>query len=103
MVSQKPKLMKSIFLKTNHDFFLHFQFIILQSALFNPFGMMILSLLFICLCAYVREAFPSMIDRSYNRGFKGLVRKAAVVGDRLSPWVSSACVIFAVLNLVYRK
>ena len=58
--------------------------------------------LFICLCSYIRAMFPSMIDRSFNHGFKGMVYKAAVIGDRLSPYVSAACLFFAVANIIVR-
>jgi hypothetical protein len=43
-----------------------------------------------------------MIDNSFNHGFKGMVRKAAVIGDRLSPYVSAACIFFAVANIFVR-
>ena len=41
-------------------------------------------------------------NQEYQHGFKGIIRKAAVVGDRLSPYVSIALVCFAVANIVYR-
>jgi len=41
---------------------------------------MTMILLFICTCAYVREIFPYYINKVYHDGFKGVVRRAAVVG-----------------------
>ena len=58
--------------------------------------------LFICTCSYVRAWQPNMINTEYRQGFKGLVRNAAVIGDRCSPFVSAACVAFAVANILVR-
>ena len=75
-----------------------------MSALFNFHAFMVTILLFICLCSYLGEIFPQTIRQSseFTRGFKGMVRKAAVVGDRLSPWVSIACIGFAGANIFIR-
>lgn len=43
-----------------------------------------------------------MINTEYKEGFKGIVRKAAVVGDRLSPYVSGCLIAMAVGNIFYR-
>ena len=63
---------------------------------------MIVVVLFICTCSYLRAWQPTLINTEYRKGFKGLVRNAAVVGDRLSPFVATACVLFAVANILYR-
>ena len=75
-----------------------------MSALFNFQAFMVMVLLFICLCSYLREQFPQTIgdSASFSHGFKGMVRKAAIIGDRLSPWISVACMAFAVANIVIR-
>jgi phage-related holin len=75
-----------------------------MSALFNFHAFMVMLLLFICLCSYLGDIFPGTIRQSkeYTKGFKGMVRKAAVIGDRLSPWVSLACFAFGAANIFVR-
>lgn len=64
---------------------------------------MIVMLLFICTCSYLRAWKPQWINGpEFQHGFKGVVRKAAIVGDRLSPFVSVACLLFGVANILYR-
>ena len=63
---------------------------------------MIVVVLFICTCSYVRAWQPTLIDTEYRKGFKGLVRNAAVIGDRLSPLVATACLLFAAANIFAR-
>lgn len=72
-----------------------------MSALFNFLGFLTIILLTICTASYLREIFPNYIDQ-HRKGFKGIIRKFAVIGDRLSPWVSACCLIFAAANLFYR-
>lgn len=60
--------------------------------------MIIVALLIICTASYVRAIWPSFIE-SHKTGFRGMIRSAAVIGDRLSPFVSIACVGMAVFNL----
>lgn len=65
-----------------------------MSALFNFSSFTVVILLTICTCAYVKGKAPSLLnDRT---GFKGLLWKFARVGERLSPWVSIACLFMAV-------
>ena len=75
-----------------------------MSALFNFQAFMTMVILFICLAAYLREQFPQYIGQGawFQTGFGRMVKDAAVVGDRLSPWVSLACMGFAVANILYR-
>ncbi|EKX54584.1 hypothetical protein GUITHDRAFT_63432, partial [Guillardia theta CCMP2712] len=65
-----------------------------QSAIFNFQSLLIVLLLTICTCAYVRANFPSILDRNKS-GFLGLFWKAARIGERLSPWVSASCIAMA--------
>ena len=58
--------------------------------------------LFICMCTYLGHMFPHYINQWYKEGFKGVVRRSAVIGDRLSPYVSAACLFFAVANIMIR-
>jgi hypothetical protein len=69
--------------------------------LFDFQGLMIVLTLIICMCAYVRDLRPGLINSRVD-GFSGLFRKAAVIGDRLSPWVSLSCVLFAYITLFLR-
>ena len=73
-----------------------------MTAIFNFHSFLPMVCLLICMCSYIRYFWPQMIDSSMNHGFKGMVRKAAVIGDRLSPWVSAACVFFAGFNILVR-
>ena len=43
-----------------------------------------------------------MINTEYTHGFKGTVKNAAIIGDRLSPIVSGACLFLAVTNILVR-
>ncbi|KAJ1984428.1 hypothetical protein H4R33_004389 [Dimargaris cristalligena] len=66
-----------------------------MSALFNFQSLLLVILLVICTCAYIRAQFPYLLDRN-KQGFLGLFWKAARIGERLSPYVALACVIMAV-------
>ncbi len=94
----------------------------LQSALFNFQSLLLVILLFICTCAYMRATAPGLVDRN-KQGFLGLFFKGARIGElvlreialacwnggsphsvltrsshtgeRLSPYVSLACIIMA--------
>ena len=59
--------------------------------------------LFICTCSYLRAWSPTRINTEFTHGFKGMVKNAAIIGDRLSPLVSAACIILAVSNLLLRE
>jgi len=69
-----------------------------MSALFNFESLLLVVLLLICTCAYVRAVAPSLIDRN-KEGFLGLFYKCARIGERLSPYVALACMIMAVTVL----
>ncbi|KAI9637933.1 uncharacterized protein MKK02DRAFT_22519, partial [Dioszegia hungarica] len=66
-----------------------------QSALFNFQSLLLVLLLLICTCTYVRGTAPGLVDRN-REGFLGLFFKFARIGERLSPYVSLACVAMAV-------
>ncbi|KAF9504104.1 hypothetical protein BS47DRAFT_1290336, partial [Hydnum rufescens UP504] len=69
------------------------------SALFNFQSLLLVLLLTICTCTYVRAVAPSIVDRNKD-GFLGVFWKCARIGEkRLSPYVALACVAMAV-NLV---
>ncbi|KAF7319052.1 hypothetical protein HMN09_00241400 [Mycena chlorophos] len=70
-----------------------------MSALFNFQSLLLVILLLICTCTYVRAIFPSLIDRN-KTGFLGLFFMSARIGERLSPYVALACIVMAVTKLV---
>jgi len=70
-----------------------------MSALFNFQSLLLVILLFICTCTYVRAVAPRLIDVN-KVGFPGLLFKAARIGERLSPYVALACVAMAITILV---
>ncbi|KAF8597503.1 DUF1242-domain-containing protein [Ceratobasidium sp. AG-I] len=70
-----------------------------MSALFNFQSLLLVILLLICTCTYVRAVAPGLVDRN-KQGFLGLFWKSSRVGERLSPYVSLACVAMAVTVLL---
>lgn len=50
-----------------------------MSAVFNFQSLMVVVLLVICTCAYVRSIYPSLLDRN-RQGFVGVFWKAARIG-----------------------
>ncbi|KAF9444400.1 DUF1242-domain-containing protein [Macrolepiota fuliginosa MF-IS2] len=70
-----------------------------MSALFNFQSLLLVILLFICTCTYVRAVAPRLVDRN-KHGFPGLLFKSARIGERLSPYVAFACVAMAVTILL---
>ncbi|KAG2235934.1 hypothetical protein INT48_004264, partial [Thamnidium elegans] len=67
----------------------------IMSAIFNFQSLLLVILLLICTCTYVRAQAPSLVDRN-KTGVFGLIWKAARIGERLSPYVSLACIIMGV-------
>lgn len=70
-----------------------------MSALFNFQSLLVVILLLICTCAYVRALQPRLLDRN-KAGFLGIFWKAARVGERLSPYIALCCVAMGVSVLV---
>ncbi|CAA7266748.1 unnamed protein product [Cyclocybe aegerita] len=70
-----------------------------MSALFDFQSLLLVVLLFICTCTYVRSVAPSLVDRN-KVGFMGLLFKAARIGERLSPYVALACITMAARMLL---
>jgi len=68
-----------------------------MSALFNFQSMIVTIFLFICLSTYLNRIWPSRI-KTFEEGFSGLIRRSAVIGERLSPLVAVGCVVLAVIN-----
>lgn len=72
-----------------------------MTALLNLQAMLVVLVLSICTCSFLRPSLPRLIDRKAE-GFRGVAGKLAVIGDRLSPYVSLACVIMAATTLFCR-
>ncbi|KAH8090567.1 hypothetical protein HD553DRAFT_266775 [Filobasidium floriforme] len=70
-----------------------------QSALFNFQSLLLVWLLLICTCTYVRGTAPGLVDRN-KEGFLGIFFKCSRIGERLSPYVSLACIAMAVKILI---
>jgi len=66
-----------------------------MAALFNFQSLLLVFLLLICTCTYVKGIAPSLIERKKD-GFLGVFWKCARIGERLSPYVALACVVMAV-------
>ncbi|SHO76777.1 Essential protein suggested to function early in the secretory pathway [Malassezia sympodialis ATCC 42132] len=69
-----------------------------MSALFHFQSLLLVVLLLICTCTYVRAAAPALVDRN-KKGVFGVFFKAARIGERLSPYCSIACLIMAIYIL----
>lgn len=65
-----------------------------MSALFSFSSFLVVLLLTICTCTYVKGKAPSLLNE--RTGFKGLFWKFARIGERLSPWVAVACFCMAI-------
>ncbi|KAG2493380.1 hypothetical protein HYH03_008512 [Edaphochlamys debaryana] len=70
-----------------------------MSALFDFNSFIVVVLLTICTCTYVKLIYPAALTA--KTGFKGLFWKAARIGERLSPWVGAACVVMGFVTLFY--
>ncbi|KAK0461353.1 DUF1242-domain-containing protein [Desarmillaria tabescens] len=69
-----------------------------MSALFNFQSLLLVILLLICTCTYVRAIAPRLVDRN-KQGFLGIFFMSARIGERLSPYVSLACIVMAITLL----
>ncbi|KAH7125239.1 hypothetical protein B0J11DRAFT_527788 [Dendryphion nanum] len=73
-----------------------------MTALFNFHSLLLVILLTICTATYAHSTiFTGLIDR--NKDTNGAIRqvwKAARIGERLSPYVSLACVVMAAIEFL---
>ncbi|KAF2745676.1 DUF1242-domain-containing protein [Sporormia fimetaria CBS 119925] len=67
-----------------------------MTALFNFQSLLLVLLLTICTSTYFHATFPSLMDRNRDNYLVGPFWKCARIGERLSPYVSLACVVMAV-------
>ncbi|KAF8855089.1 DUF1242-domain-containing protein, partial [Acephala macrosclerotiorum] len=70
-----------------------------QTALFNFQSALLVLLLLICTCAYCHQLFPAIMDRKKESALWGPLWKCARVGERLSPYISVCCIVFAVCGI----
>merc|ERR1712039_1086052 len=61
-----------------------------RMSVFDEQSLAIVAVLSICTCTYVRARAPSLV--SSREGFRGILWKAARIGERLSPWVGLVCI-----------
>ncbi|KAF2108160.1 hypothetical protein BDV96DRAFT_556582 [Lophiotrema nucula] len=71
-----------------------------MTAIFNFQKLLLVILLMICTSTYAHYVFPGIMDRNKDNSFFGIFWKFARVGERLSPYVSLACVVMAVREFV---
>ncbi|XP_074029208.1 transmembrane protein 167A-like protein ksh [Leptinotarsa decemlineata] len=71
-----------------------------MSALFNFQSLLTVTLLLICTCAYLRGLFPSIMDRN-KVGLTGTFWKCARIGERMSPFIGTFCIVMAVSILFF--
>jgi len=62
--------------------------------------MLTLIVLLICLSTYLGRTFAGI--KNYKEGFSGTIRTFSIIGDRLSPFVSLACIGLALNNIFNR-
>jgi hypothetical protein len=83
----------------------------LQSAIFDFSSLVTVILLFIVTCTYLRGFRKTIFDNAptpdgnINRheGLVGLCWKASRIGERVSEYVSAACIIMAIHVLFIKK
>ena len=73
----------------------------LQSALFDFPSLLVVVLLMVCSCAYLRER-TGWIQQYKKTALGGVLYKFSVLGRRLSPFVSAACLVMAFHMLFIR-
>ena len=82
-----------------------------KSALFDFPSLLVVILLFICLTTHSRSLWPGVFNspasedptnNSKHNGIKGICWKASRIGERLSPYIGSACIVMA-FHLLFVK
>mmetsp|Transcript_4484 Transcript_4484/g.11790 ORF Transcript_4484/g.11790 Transcript_4484/m.11790 type:complete len:85 (-) Transcript_4484:1826-2080(-) len=82
-------------------------------AIFNFSSILLLLTLMICTCTYLRELRPTIFDAGKPRenkrahedrdGLVGFCWKLSRIGERLSPFVSVACVMMSLHVLFFKE
>ena len=62
--------------------------------------MITLIVLLICFSTYLGRTFKRI--KNNKEGFSGTIRTFSIIGDRLSPFVSVACIVLALNNIFNR-
>ncbi|XP_064217321.1 protein kish-A-like [Aotus nancymaae] len=56
--------------------------------------LLLICVLLICTCAYIRSLAPSLLDRNKTR-LLGIFWKCAQIGETKSPYVAVCCIVMA--------
>ncbi|ELP91386.1 transmembrane protein 167 precursor, putative [Entamoeba invadens IP1] len=76
-----------------------------MTALFNFQSMMVVIILFVCTCTYLRlniGFIRNFMDKK-KEGVPGMMWKAARLGERASPWVSLSCIALGIATLIWQQ
>ncbi|EKE38599.1 hypothetical protein EHI8A_022820 [Entamoeba histolytica HM-1:IMSS-B] len=67
--------------------------------------MIVVILLFICTCTYLRLniGFVRSFMDGKKEGVPGLMWKAARLGERASAWISLSCIILGISVLIWKQ
>ncbi|CAK9300633.1 unnamed protein product [Gordionus sp. m RMFG-2023] len=68
-----------------------------MSALFNFQSLLIVIVLIICTCTYIRRYFPL----ENKAGIRGVFWKAARIGERKSQYISFFCICLGVSIIIW--
>ncbi|CCF75732.1 hypothetical protein BmR1_04g07720 [Babesia microti strain RI] len=55
----------------------------------------------ICTCSYLKPLIPQLFN-SRKKGFPGLLGKFAIIGERLSPYVSLSLIVTGFYTVILR-
>jgi len=75
-----------------------------MSALFDFQSLLVVILLFLCSTTYIRSMRPTIFfnkndQPNQHTGLLGFCWKCSRIGERLSPYVSAACILSAIYIL----
>eukprot|EP00051_Salpingoeca_urceolata_P030586 m.9177 g.9177 ORF g.9177 m.9177 type:complete len:72 (+) comp3428_c0_seq2:205-420(+) len=65
-----------------------------MSAIFNFQSLLVILVLLVCSCTFLRGHFPQMMDNRKDGPFS-IFWKFARIGERLSPYVALSCFMLA--------
>ena len=80
-----------------------------MSAIFDFPSLIVVILLFICVTTFTRSLYPKVFDGKVKEnatiehsGLLGLCWKASRIGERLSPYIATACIFMAIQILFFK-
>mmetsp|Transcript_29356 Transcript_29356/g.28227 ORF Transcript_29356/g.28227 Transcript_29356/m.28227 type:complete len:85 (+) Transcript_29356:241-495(+) len=84
-----------------------------MSAIFNFSSLILVVLLMICTCTYLKELRPTILDGGLVQepgrplikrpGLGGFFWKLSRIGERLSPYISASCLAMAIHVLFFKS